>query len=49
VTIWAVAFEDPWPVASSVVTVVRTSLVEGVRKPVDERGATAEKRSRLVR
>lgn len=49
VTIWAVAFEDPWPVASSLVTVVRTSLVEGVRTPVDERGATAAKRSRLVR
>jgi hypothetical protein len=43
VTIWAVAFDDPWPVASSVVTVVRTSLLSGARRPVDERGATAQK------
>ncbi len=49
VTIWAVAFEDPWPLASTVVTVVRTSLVEGVRKPVDERGVTAQKASRPAR
>jgi hypothetical protein len=44
VIIWAVAHEDPWPLASSVVTVVRTSLVGGVRRPVDERGTVAEKR-----
>jgi hypothetical protein len=43
VIIWAVAHEDPWPLASSVVTVVRTSVVAGARRPVDERGATAEK------
>jgi hypothetical protein len=40
VVVWAVAYEDPWPLASSVVTVVRTNLVAGVRRPVDERGAT---------
>lgn len=33
---WAVANAAPWPIAESVVTVVRTSLVEGVRRPVDE-------------
>ncbi|HEY6509761.1 MAG TPA: hypothetical protein VIY56_17180, partial [Vicinamibacterales bacterium] len=33
VTIWAVAHDDPWPLASSVVTVVRTSLMGGVRRP----------------
>lgn len=43
VTIWAVAYEDPWPLASSLVAVVRTSLVGGTRRPVDERGATAQK------
>ncbi len=46
VIIWAVAQEDPWPLASTEVTVVRTSLVGGVRKAVDERGATAPKGSR---
>jgi len=49
VIIWAVAHEDPWPLASSVVTVVRTSLVAGARRPVDERGATAPKGSRRLR
>ena len=38
VTIWAVANEAPWPVAECLVTVVRTSLVNGARRPVDERG-----------
>ena len=38
VTIWAVANEAPWPVAECLVTVVRTSLVDGVRRPVDENG-----------
>ena len=38
VTIWAVANEAPWPVAEVMVTVVRTSLVDGVRRPVDENG-----------
>jgi hypothetical protein len=33
-----VANEAPWPIAESVVTVVRTSLVDGVRRPVDENG-----------
>jgi len=46
VIVWAVAHEDPWPLASSEVTVVRTSVVAGVRRPVDERGATAQKGSR---
>lgn len=38
VTYWAVAHEAPWPLAESSVTVVRTSLVDGVRRPVDEQG-----------
>jgi hypothetical protein len=38
VTYWAVANEWPWPLAESLVTVVRTSLVDGVRRPVDEKG-----------
>jgi hypothetical protein len=46
VVIWAVAHEDPWPLASTEVTVVRTSLLAGVRRPVDERGATTQKGSR---
>ena len=43
VTIWAVAYEDPWPLASSLVTVVRTSVVAGSRRPVDDRGVMARK------
>jgi hypothetical protein len=43
VTFWAVANQDPWPLAESVVTVVRTSLVDGVRRPVDEQGVPASK------
>lgn len=43
VTIWAVANEAPWPVAEVMVTVVRTSLVDGVRRPVDENGASLVK------
>lgn len=38
VVYWAVANEAPWPIAESVVTVVRTSLINGVRRPVDEDG-----------
>lgn len=38
VTYWAVANDTPWPISESVVTVVRTSLIDGVRRPVDERG-----------
>jgi len=38
VTFWAVANAEPWPIAESVVTVVRTSVVDGVRRPVDENG-----------
>lgn len=44
VTIWAVAHEDPWPLVSSVVTVVRTAVVAGTRRPVDEAGAAVQKR-----
>jgi len=43
VTFWAVANAAPWPIAESVVTVVRTSLVDGVRRPVDENGAVVSK------
>jgi hypothetical protein len=43
VTIWAVANEAPWPVAECMVTVVRTSLVDGVRRPVDESGGAVAK------
>jgi hypothetical protein len=49
VTIWAVAFDDPWPLASSVVTVVRTSLVAAVRRPVDERGVAVQKGPRRTK
>jgi hypothetical protein len=38
VTIWAVAHDTPWPLAEAIVTVVRTSLVDGVRRPVDDQG-----------
>lgn len=37
VTFWAVANEVPWPIAESVVTVVRTTIVDGARRPVDEK------------
>jgi len=37
VTFWAVANGTPWPVAESQVTVVRTALVDGTRRPVDEK------------
>lgn len=43
VTFWAVANAAPWPIAESVVTVVRTSLVDGVRRPVDENGDAVSK------
>lgn len=48
VTFWAVANEDPWPLVSSVVTVVRTSLVNGVRRPVDELGMPVSRGARPV-
>jgi hypothetical protein len=38
VTMWAAAHEAPWPIAESVVTVVRTSLVDGTRRPITELG-----------
>jgi len=38
ITIWAVANEAPWPVVETIVTVVRTSIVDGLRQPVDEAG-----------
>jgi hypothetical protein len=44
VTIWAVAHEDPWPLASSLVTVVRTAVVGSTRRPVDEAGIAVQKR-----
>lgn len=44
VVYWAVANEAPWPIAESVVTVVRTSLVDGVRRPVDENGVAKASR-----
>lgn len=37
VTYWAVANAAPWPIAESAVTVVRTSVVDGQRRPVTER------------
>ncbi len=43
VTYWAVANESPWPIAESVVTVVRSTLIDGVRRAVDERGEPARK------
>ena len=44
VTYWAVANVAPWPIAESVVTVVRTSLVNGVRRPVDDQGRASAKK-----
>jgi hypothetical protein len=41
VTYWAVAHEAPWPLAESSVTVVRTSVIDGVRRPVNEEGRPA--------
>lgn len=46
VTFWAVANDVPWPMAESLVTVVRTSLVDGVRRPVDEQGKAGSKAGR---
>jgi hypothetical protein len=43
VTFWAVANAAPWPIAESVVTVVRTSVVDGARRPVDENGDVVSK------
>ncbi len=43
VMLWAVANEEPWPIAESVVTVVRTSFVDGVRRPADETGRPVQK------
>lgn len=43
VTFWAVANAEPWPIAESVVTVVRTSIVDGARRPVDENGDVVRK------
>ena len=44
VTYWAVANDAPWPLAESVVTVVRTSLMDSVRRPVDEQGKASAKK-----
>lgn len=43
VTFWAVANDFPFPIADSIVSVVRTSLVDGARRPVDEQGKTIRK------
>jgi len=44
VTFWAVAHEAPWPLAESLVTVVRTSGGGGgERRPVDEQGRAVER------
>ncbi len=43
VTFWAVANAAPWPIAESVVTVVRTSIVDGARRPVDQNGDLVRK------
>lgn len=43
VTYWAVANGAPWPLVESVVTVVRTSLVNGMRRPVDDTGKPSMK------
>jgi hypothetical protein len=45
VTFWAVAHDAPWPIAECVVTVVRTSLVDNARRPVDEHGRVVERTS----
>lgn len=45
VTLWAVANEEPWPIGESVVTVVRTSLIDGARRPIDENGRAVPKNS----
>jgi hypothetical protein len=44
ITYWAAANDAPFPIADSVVTVVRTSLVDGVRRPVNELGKAASKK-----
>jgi len=43
ITFWAVANEVPWPIAESVVTVVRTTIVDGARRPVDQNGRVPAK------
>jgi hypothetical protein len=45
ITLWAVANGAPWPLAESLVTVVRTSVVDGVRRPVNEHGQVVVNRS----
>ena len=44
ITYWAVANDAPFPIAESVVTVVRTSVVDGVRRPVNELGKVGTKK-----
>jgi len=41
VTYWAVANDAPWPLVESVVTVVRTTMVGGVGKPISEEDGRA--------
>jgi hypothetical protein len=43
VVYWAVSNDYPKPIAESTVTVVRTSLVDGARRPVDENGKPVSK------
>lgn len=43
VTFWAVATREPWPIAESLVTVVRTALVDGRRRPIDETGGVVRR------
>jgi hypothetical protein len=45
VTYWAVANDAPWPIAESTVTVVRTSMIDGTRRPVNEQGKASAKAS----
>lgn len=47
VTMWAVAYEDPWPLASTLVTVVRTSQDQGLRRPIDEHGVPVRRGPRV--
>jgi hypothetical protein len=48
VTFWAVANEEPWPIAESTVTVVRTRIIDGRRRPVDETGENVLKSAGTV-
>jgi hypothetical protein len=49
VVYWAVANDYPKPIAESTVTVVRTSVVDGTRRPVDENGKAVSKPASAAR